>query len=173
MKGRKVEIRSASQTIIDLVRGARFTGDMKPLLPVILAVGLMACGCSLFKKSETVYNPWPDTNVPPPSTNAVPPSALANVAPVAPSPAPANNQKLIVTPGSGYSGRVDTYNDAGNFVVLDFPISHVPPTDQRLFIYRDGAKVGEIKITGPQKENHTVADLVQGEARKGDEVRDK
>jgi len=159
--------------MIDLARRARFTAGMKPLFPVILAVGLIACGCSLFQKSETVSNPWPDTNIPPPSTNSIPPSALANATPATPTPAPANNQKLIVTPGSGYSGRVETYNDAGNFVVLDFPISNVPPTDHRLLVYRDGAKVGELKITGPQKENHTVADLVQGEARKGDEVRDK
>ena len=34
--------------------------------------------------------------------------------------------------------------------------------DQILFLYRDGLKVGEVKITGPQRDNDIVADLVTG-----------
>jgi hypothetical protein len=45
--------------------------------------------------------------------------------------------------------------------------------DQTLFLYRDGLKVGEVKITGPQKDENIVADLLHGEARAGDEVRDR
>ena len=40
-------------------------------------------------------------------------------------------------------------------------------------LFRSGMKVGEVKITGPQRENNIVADLVTGEAQIGDEVRDQ
>jgi sulfur relay (sulfurtransferase) complex TusBCD TusD component (DsrE family) len=49
----------------------------------------------------------------------------------------------------------------------------MPKMDQSLFLYRDGMKVGEVKITGPQRENNIVADLVTGEAEVGSEVRDQ
>lgn len=42
-----------------------------------------------------------------------------------------------------------------------------------MFVYRDGLKVGEVKITGPTRDNNTVGDLVSGVANKGDEVRDR
>ena len=34
-------------------------------------------------------------------------------------------------------------------------------------------KVGEVKITGPERDNNIVADLVTGEAQVGSEVRDR
>jgi sulfur relay (sulfurtransferase) complex TusBCD TusD component (DsrE family) len=49
----------------------------------------------------------------------------------------------------------------------------MPKLEQTLFLYRDGMKVGEVKITGPQRENNIVADLVAGEAQVGSEVRDQ
>ena len=81
--------------------------------------------------------------------------------------------ELIVTPENGVTGKVVRYNDAGRFVVLDFPLGRTPSVEQRMFLYRRGLKVGEIKITGPQIENHIVADLTTGEAQQGDEVRNK
>jgi len=42
-----------------------------------------------------------------------------------------------------------------------------------LFIYRDGLKAGEVNIIGPRREDNVVADLISGEARVGDEVRDQ
>lgn len=83
------------------------------------------------------------------------------------------DSKLIVTPENILVGTVTTYSTAGRFVVLDFPVGRLPATDQVLFIYRQGLKVGEVKIAGPQRDHMTVADLIAGEARKGDEVRDK
>ena len=80
---------------------------------------------------------------------------------------------MIVTPDNSLTARVASYNAAGRFVVLSFPVGQVPRLDQNLFLYRDGMKVGEVKITGPQRENNIVADLVAGEARVGDEVRDQ
>jgi hypothetical protein len=97
----------------------------------------------------------------------------------APAPAVAADQKsesdakLIVTPENLLVGHVVTFNTAGRFVVLDFPVGKTPALDQTLFVFRQGLKVGEVKITGPERDHNTVADLVSGEARKGDEVRDK
>jgi hypothetical protein len=80
---------------------------------------------------------------------------------------------LIVTPEELLVGTVAAYNTAGRFVVLDFPVGRMPELDQVLFVYRQGLKVGDVRITGPQRDYNTVADLIAGEARKGDEVRDK
>jgi len=70
-------------------------------------------------------------------------------------------------------GKVVRFNSEGRFVVLNFPIGHLPGVDQRLNVYRQGLKVGEVKVTGPQRDDNTVADIVAGEAQVGDEVRDK
>jgi hypothetical protein len=79
----------------------------------------------------------------------------------------------IVTPDNSLTARVVSYNASGRFVVLGFPVGQMPKLDQGLFLYRNGMKIGEVKITGPQRENNIVADLVTGEAQIGDEVRDR
>jgi hypothetical protein len=79
----------------------------------------------------------------------------------------------IVTPDSSLTARVASYNATGRFVVLSFPVGQMPKLEQNLFLYREGMKVGEVKITGPQNDNNIVADLVTGEAQVGDEVRDQ
>ena len=93
------------------------------------------------------------------------PASPATPAAVAPQP--------IVTPDNSLTARVVSYNASGRFVVLSFPVGQMPKLEQGLFLYRDGMKVGEVKITGPQRENNIVADLVTGEAQVGDEVRDQ
>jgi hypothetical protein len=62
-------------------------------------------------------------------------------------------------------------NTTARFVVLNFPIEKMAAVEQRLNVYRRGLKVGEVKVTGPQREDNIVADLVAGEAEVGDEVR--
>jgi len=92
----------------------------------------------------------------------------------APSPArPAASGKPIVKPSDQLMGKVVSYNTVGRFAVLNFPVTRMPAVDQTLFLYRDGLKVGEIKITGPQKDDNIVGDLVIGETKAGDEVRDR
>lgn len=86
---------------------------------------------------------------------------------------PVESGGLLVTPENSLIGKVITYNTAGRFAVLDFPVGKLPALDQRLFVYRLGLKVGEIKITGPERDTNTVGDLVSGQAQKGDEVRDQ
>jgi hypothetical protein len=119
---------------------------MKLLLPALLIALATVGGCATNKESEGKFS----------------------------DPATAGGgSKLLVTPVTGVTGKVATYNSAGRFVVLDFPIGHVPSLEQMLSVYRQGLKVGEVKITGPERDNNTVADLVSGEAQRGDEVRDR
>ena len=91
----------------------------------------------------------------------------------APVSAAAGPAAAIVTPGDLLAGKVVACNIAGKFVVLNFPTAQIPRANQNLFLYRAGLKVAEIRITGPQSDDNTVADIVTGEAQVGDEVRDQ
>ncbi len=82
-------------------------------------------------------------------------------------------EKLIVTPDNSLEGKIVRWNGAGRFVVINFPIGHLPAIEQRLVVYRMGLKVGEVKVTGPQVDDIVVADVTSGEAAEGDVVRDK
>ena len=120
---------------------------MKTLVPLtlLLFAGMLATGCSLFHKSAK-----------------------------APAPAPvAHTSQTVVRPDSSLSARVASYNAVGRFVVLSFPVGQMPNVGQTLFLYRSGLKVAELKVTGPQRDNNIVADLVSGDAQAGDEVRDQ
>lgn len=82
-----------------------------------------------------------------------------------------NTSALIITPDHMLVGRVVSFNEAGRFVVLDFPLGQLPAVERRMFLYRAGLKVGEVRINSWQREHFIVADLVAGEARQGDQVR--
>ena len=79
----------------------------------------------------------------------------------------------VVKPAEALTGKVVSYNSVGGFTVLNFPLTRMPAVGQKLSLYRDGLKVGEVKITGPQKDDNIVADLAKGEAKAGDEVRER
>jgi len=80
---------------------------------------------------------------------------------------------VIITPDNSISGKVVMYESAGRFVVVNFPAGQMPAMGQILFLYRAGLKTAEIKITGPQGYGNIVADLLTGDVKAGDEVRDK
>lgn len=80
-------------------------------------------------------------------------------------------EKIIVTPDVSPSGKVLQVNESSRFAVLSFPIGTVPPVGQMLNAYRRGLKVAELKVSGPQADENTVADITKGEVRPGDEVR--
>lgn len=92
---------------------------------------------------------------------------------VKPGAAGTQNLHPIVTPDDMISGKVAYYDSAGRFVVLSFPVGMMPKIQQTLFLYRNGLKVAELLVTGPQTDNNIVADLMKGEAQAGDEVRDR
>ncbi len=88
-----------------------------------------------------------------------------------PTNAPPDNPKFIVTPETTPVGKVVRVNDNARFAVLNFPVGTMPGMEQRLNVYRHGLKVGEVKVTGPQQDDNTVADIVTGEVQVGDELR--
>lgn len=114
-----------------------------PVLLTALLAALAASGCSGMKPRSTAARP----------TAAAP--------------------ARIITPDLSLAARVLSVNTVGRFVVLGFPASQMPGMDQTLFLYRDGLKVAQVKVTGPQQDNNTVADLISGDAQVGDTVRDE
>ena len=74
-------------------------------------------------------------------------------------------------PGNALVGKVALVNGTARFVVLNFPLGKMAAAEQHLNLYRRGSKVGEVKVTGPQRGDNVVADLVAGEAEIGDEAR--
>jgi len=108
----------------------------------MICAGLLLAGC--------VHTQTPANALPPPSKK--PP------------------QKTYVTPDFKTVGRVELVNAAGRFVVLSFLPGHVPPPGQHWRITHLGLKIGEVTISGPQREIDTVADIVEGTANAGDEA---
>ena len=80
------------------------------------------------------------------------------------------NDRVII-PVTSSTGVVAAVNDPLRFVVLDYALTRLPEMDQILFIYRRGQKVARVKVTGPFRGQTVAADIVEGVAAKGDEVR--
>ena len=124
---------------------------------VLMFAGLVAAGCAHKRGSEThgdnasLYQ----------STAAV----FSNT--------PAADRNLIVTLENGLNGKISSVNPSLRFVVLTFPVGQMPRMEQRLDVYRRGLKVAELSVTGPQRDDSIVADIVTGEVLAGDEVRDR
>jgi hypothetical protein len=118
---------------------------MRVSLSVVLPAVLLGCGCAGHK-------------------SGLPSSAGSSVI-------RSGNQELIVTPETAPTGKVVKVNQAGRFVVLNYPVGRLPALEMRLGLYRRGLKVAEVKIAGPQYDDNIVADVVEGEAALGDEAR--
>ena len=87
-------------------------------------------------------------------------------------PAILGRPPTIITPEFSQTGRITSVNPAARFVVITYPVGiPLPEPERRLGAYRAGLKVGEIKITGPSRDLNTVADIIAGECRVGDEIR--
>jgi hypothetical protein len=117
------------------------------MLSVMLLVALGLSGCARKKLADPVFLP--------------PPRAGAS----------GTNETRIITPEYSLVGKVAVVNLTARFVVLNFPLGKMAAVDQRFDVYRHGLKVGELKVTGPQRQDNIVADLVAGEAQGGDEAR--
>ena|SRR5688572_21889224 len=68
-------------------------------------------------------------------------------------------------------GRVANVNESLKFVVIAFAVARMPAVNQQMTVYRNGQKMGVVKISGPAFDNNIAADLISGVARIGDEVR--
>jgi hypothetical protein len=86
------------------------------------------------------------------------------------SPPPPQPQNTYITPDFATVGRVEMVNTQGRFAVLSFPLGRVPPPGQLWRIRHQGLKVGRVKISGPQRETDTVADIIEGDANVGDDA---
>ncbi len=82
-----------------------------------------------------------------------------------------SNTNLVITPAGLLVGRVASANIQANIVVVSFPVGQLPADGTKFSIFHAGAKVGEVKISGPAAETFTVGDITAGSAQEGDEVR--
>jgi len=134
---------------------------MRIVVLTCLLFVVLGSGCS-HKKPKT----------PPGNYSAL--AGLPDTSAQSPTAAPARTQQqLIVTPENVMVGKVKRVNPTARFVVLSFPVGRLPAPDEQFSVYRGGLKVGEIKITNQQLNEYIVADIIDGEAEEGDEVRNK
>ncbi len=117
---------------------------------------------------------------PPPGTtsSAKPKRAAPTKAAKKPPTSPDRTSSLTVTNGNQVitlanpvMGKVVSANSVSRFVVLDYSLSRLPALGDRLSIYRQGLKVGEVQVSGPVMNNNVVADLLKGDAQAGDDAR--
>ena len=77
-----------------------------------------------------------------------------------------------VTADNSLRGKVAYVNLAARTVVLSFAVGRVPALDQMMYVYRNGVRIGQVKVTGPRTEYNIAGDIIQGEAQEDDEVRE-
>jgi hypothetical protein len=129
------------------------TSDFGLRLSALAAATLLCCSLAAA-----------DTNAPVPATNTpAPPPSATKAKPDAP--------KLVVD--DTVNGEVVRVNSKARFVVLSFPVARMPEAGQYLSVWRTNGIVGLVRVSGPQREEITVADLVTGECKAGDEVRER
>ncbi len=114
----------------------------------MLALALV--GCTTAKRSEG-------------SANSYPGGAVSATRP----------PQVIVTPSNANVGKITSVNPGARFAVITFVLGNVPGANRRFNVYRAGLKVGEIKITGPARDNNTVGDIIAGECQVNDEVKEE
>lgn len=130
----------------------------------ILAIGsllviLLSTGCAHKKRQAAAvgrFSPLPGVS------EATPPA-----------PASPGKQSPIVTPENALSGKIVSVNPTARFVVLSFPLGKLPPAEEQFSVYRRGLKVGEVRISNQQLNEYIVADILDGDAEAGDEVRNR
>ena len=137
---------------------------------------LLVLGCSLLllagagcihrrpKSPPGHYSAVPGlTDINPVQPQAVPPPVAA--------PRSNPNPQPAITPDAGIAGRIKSVNPTARFVILSFPPGELPAPDQQFSVYRGGQKVGVIKITNQKLNGLVVADILEGDAQEGDDVR--
>ena len=84
---------------------------------------------------------------------------------------PAGSQtNLVIAPANSPVGHIRSVKRQLKFVVIDFPVGQVPADGTRLAVFRGGAKVGEVKISGSAKGTFIIGDILAGDAQDGDQV---
>ena len=122
------------------------------VVPWLVAAACLTAGCSWFRHGE-------------------PATAGAGAAAAYSTTITNGAGTMIVTADASPKGRVAKVDLVAQFAVLVFPTGAVPGKDERVFVYRQGLKIGELKVTGPTDGDITVANIVAGEAQVNDEIR--
>ncbi len=131
-------------------------------------IGSATCllaGCASPSKEEFQFGGTPPVTPPKPADSKV---GKETRPVVKPKPKPTGKE---ITPLDVMVGRVAAVNPALRFVVLDFPPGSLPQVDRRMDVFRNGRRIGEVKITGPARDTNIAADISEGEAAINDEVR--
>ena len=76
----------------------------------------------------------------------------------------------LVTPDLRVIGTVVSVNEAEHYAVLRFPLGKMVKKDTQLSVFRDGIKTAEIKVTGPERDVITAADIISGNVQPKDEA---
>ncbi len=136
---------SCARLPVDVPQPAPFTGLVRVFLAILLAAWV-GSGCSTGGSGA----------------RPTPPASATEPGP------PEGGNRL----DERVQGKVVVANVRLRYVVMDFPLRRMPALEQRLNIYRDGQKVGEVKVSGPVRDTTVAGDVMVGEAREGDEVRE-
>ena len=131
--------------------------------------------------AKVTVTPAPPPPVAParPATTLFPAGGSANAAPArtpdtkssAP-PAGGNTPSSEAKPKPAQaSAKVVMVNAELKFVVLEFSTGEVPTVGSQITLYRGKDRVATVKATEPMKPPLVTADILDGEPRKGDEVR--
>jgi len=86
---------------------------------------------------------------------------------------PAAPNKTSITSINLPAGKIVLVNADLRYVVVDFGPNRRPRPEQKLNIYREGQKVGEITVSAQARDQNFAADIVAGEIRVGDDVREQ
>jgi len=113
-----------------------------PLFICLLTLALAVSGCRTGSKTKTAERSSDD------STN------------------------IVLTPNLKPVGRIAHVNKPGRFVVVNYTLGPIPRPDQRIFAYRNGLRIAELRVTGPEEDTNTVADILAGDPQIQDEVRE-
>jgi hypothetical protein len=124
----------------------------------VLFFALLLAGCAMSK--------------PDPTASAIQTKTARSSKPTAAGRGQKAASKPEVTLDEAVLGTVVSVNHALRFLVMDFPVRKLPVLEQRLNVYRNGQKVGEVKVTGPGRDTTIAGDFMVGEAQVGDEVRE-
>lgn len=134
----------------------------------IVFAGLAFTGLALLSGCQSG-----DPGTRPAGTNSLPTAASAKGGGlVAPLTATATTNITARAPSAlPASGRVHSLNPGLRFLVVDYTLGNMPALGSRLNVYRNNEKIGEIKLSGPERNGFVAADIVDGILQVDDEVR--
>ncbi|PAW87733.1 MAG: hypothetical protein B9S33_05750 [Pedosphaera sp. Tous-C6FEB] len=118
-------------------------------MPTCLLAGLLGVGCTTAPDARKTRSQKAD----PKNGKAAPP------------PGPE------ISPVNALSGRVILVNGPLKYLVAEGTLGRLPTAEQVLNAYRDGQRVGEVRVSQQARGANFTADILQGEVRVGDTLR--